>query len=133
MMRMYRGQGRKPTHMKGDFIMYTKGTKNYVTFFNSDKDSTEKVVYGRVSESFKKTGADGQPLMQDGKQVYEFETWSVRLVGKAKEKYDKAPLNDKTSIILTEWAAHIDYNKEKKQSFPYLVVMDYDMNDRNGQ
>lgn len=36
--------------------MYTKGTKNYVTFFNSDKDSTEKVVYGRVSESFKKTG-----------------------------------------------------------------------------
>ena len=113
--------------------MYTKGTKNYVTFFNSDKDSTEKVVYGRVSESFKKTGADGQPLMQDGKQVYEFETWSVRLVGKAKEKYDKALLDDKTSIILTEWAAHVTYNKEKKQSFPYLVVMDYDMNDRNGQ
>lgn len=71
--------------------------------------------------------------MQDGKQVYEFETWSVRLVGKAKEKYDKAPLDDKTSIILTEWAAHVTYNKEKKQSFPYLVVMDYDMNDRNGQ
>jgi len=113
--------------------MYTKGTNNYVTFFNSDKDSTDKVVYGRVSEAFKKTGADGQLLMQDGKQVYDFETWSVRLVGKAKEKFDKAPLNDKASIILTEWAAHVDYNKEKKQSYPYLVVMNYDMNNKNGQ
>jgi hypothetical protein len=37
------------------------------------------------------------------------------------------------SIILTEWAAHVQYNKEKKQSYPYLLVMDYEMNDKNWQ
>ena len=113
--------------------MYAKGTKNYVNFFNSEKDNTEKVAYGRVSVSFKKNGVDGKPLMQDGKPVYEYETWNVRLVGKAKEKFDINPLEDKVSIILTEWAAHVQYNKEKKQSYPYLLVMDYEMNDKNWQ
>ena len=125
--------GQKAHLQKGDFTMYAKGTKNYVTFFNTDKDNTEKIAYGRVSEAFKKIGADGQPIMQNGKQVYDFETWNVRLVGKAKEKFDKAPLDDKAPIILTEWAARSVYNKEKKQSYPYLVIFDYDMNDKNGQ
>lgn len=111
--------------------MYAKGTKNYVNFFNSEKqENTEKVAYGRVSEAIKKTGSDGQPLMQDGKQVYDYETWNVRLVGKAKKNFDANPLEDKTSIILTEWAAHVQYNKEKKQSYPYLLIMDYEVNER---
>lgn len=111
--------------------MYAKATKNYVNFFNSEKqENTEKVAYGRVSEAIKKTGSDGQPLMQDGKQVYDYETWNVRLVGKAKKNFDANPLEDKTSIILTEWAAHVQYNKEKKQSYPYLLIMDYEVNER---
>lgn len=112
--------------------MYTKNAKNYVNFFNSRsaEKNTEKVAYGRISEASKKTGSDGQPLMQDGRPVYEYETWNVRFVGKAKKKFDLWPLEDKTSIILTEWSAHNPYNKEKKQCFPYILVMDYELNEK---
>ena len=112
--------------------MYTKGTRNYVNFFKSGnlERNTEKVAYGRISEASKVIGSDGQLLVRDGKQVYEFETWNVRFVGKAKKKFDENPLEDKTSIILTEWSAHNPYNKEKKQSFPYILVMDYELNEK---
>ena len=100
--------------------MYTKNAKNYVNFFNSRsaEKNTEKVAYGRISEASKKTGSD------------EYETWNVRFVGKAKKKFDLCPLEDKTSIILTEWSAHNPYNKEKKQCFPYILVMDYELNEK---
>lgn len=111
--------------------MYAKSTKNYVNFFNSERiENTEKVAYGRISEAIKKTGVDGQPLTQDGKQLYDYETWNARFVGKAKKKFDVNPLEDKASIILTEWAAHIQYNKEKKQNYSYILVMDYEVNEQ---
>ena len=112
--------------------MYTKNARNYVNFFKSEsaEKNTEKVAYGRISEAIKQTGTDGAPLMQDGKQVYEFETWNARFVGKAKKKFDENPLKDKDSIILTEWAVRNPYSKEKKQSFPYILVMDYELNER---
>ena len=112
--------------------MYAKNTKNYVNFFHTNGvvEDSEKVAYGRVSESFRRNGADGQPLLQDGKHVYEYETWNARFVGKAKHKFDLSPLKDKDSIILTEWAAHVQYNKELKQSYPYLLIMDYEVNEK---
>ena len=108
--------------------MYAKNTSNYVTFFESEKENTEKVIYGRVSEAFRQTGADGKPLMQDGRQVYEYETWNARFVSKARDKFNENPLSNKASIILTEWCVFNPYNKEKKQSYPYILIMDYEVN-----
>ena len=106
------------------------GTDAYNDYFVNQL--TELLTqYGSVDEVWF-DGACGEGL-NGKKQVYDFETWNVRLVGKAKEKFDKAPLDDKAPIILTEWAARSVYNKEKKQSYPYLVIFDYDMNDKNGQ
>ena len=111
--------------------MYTKNAKNYVNFFVDERAvSTDKVFYGRVSEAIKKIGIDGKPLMQDGKVVYTYETWNARFVGKAKKKCDEHPLADKTSIILTEWSVHNPYVKEKERSFPYILIMDYELNEQ---
>lgn len=96
--------------------MYVKGS-NYVMFFtNENKENTEKVLYGRVSESIK---------VGDGESDYEYESWDVRFVGKAREKANE--LNDKQTIILTEWACRNPYSKEKKRTYPYLMVFDFDV------
>ena len=104
--------------------MYAK-TYNTVTFFkDSYKENTEKVIYGRVSEAIKtnKKGADG-------KDIFEYESWDARFVGGA---YDKAALlADKTVITLKEWSARPNYNKEKKTSYPYLLVMDFDVHEKS--
>ena len=98
--------------------MYVKN-KNYVTYFvDENAKNTDKVFYGRISEAIK-VGEE------DGKNKYEFEQWNARFVGKAKEKAEQ--LADKTRIALTEWAAHNPYNKEKKRSYPYIMVMDFDV------
>ncbi len=100
--------------------MYAKSTINVTFFTDTYNENTEKVVYGRVSESVK-TGKKGE----DGKDIYEYENWNARFVGKAKDK--AAALTDKTPIVLKEWSARVNYNKEKKQSYPYLMVMDFDV------
>ena len=104
--------------------MYSK-TGNIVTFFNNNfKENTEKVVYGRVSEAIK-TGKK----TDDGKDEFIYETWDARFVGGAREK--AAVLEDKTAITLTEWSARVDYNKEKKASYPYLLVMAFEVRNEN--
>ena len=106
--------------------MYAK-SNNYVTFFKDEKnENTEKLVYGRVSESIK-TGRQGA----GGKDEYEYESWNARFVGKA---YDKAKeLADKTFIKLTEWSVRNPYVKEKKRSYPYILVMDFEIHERGGK
>ena len=92
--------------------------KNYVSFFHSDTPGTEKVTYGRLSEAFKVTDAQGH-------EGYEYETWNARFVGVAKDKV--AGLKDASRIVLTKWSARCPYNKEKKRSFPYIMVMDFEL------
>ena len=102
--------------------MYAKGN-NTVTYFVdtfNEGRNTDKVFYGRISEAIK-TGQKNE----EGKDVYKFEGWNVRFVGKAREKING--MIDKSRIVLTEWAARVDYNKEKKQSYPYLLVMDFEL------
>ena len=98
--------------------MYAKNN-NYVTYFiEGEAKHTERVFYGRVSEAIK----IGE---ENGKNKYEFESWNARFVGKAREKAEQ--LADKTSIMLTEWNIRCPYNKEKKRSFPYIMVMDFEI------
>ena len=88
--------------------MYAKNKNNVTFFVDSYNENTDKVTYGRVSESVK-TGKKGE----DGKDIYEYENW------------------DKAHIVLTEWSARVSYNKEKKASYPYLMVMDFDLQEDN--
>jgi len=106
--------------------MFSK-TYNHVTFFNDEgmKD-TEKVVYGRVTEAFK-TGEKNK----DGKDIYEHEVWNARFCGKARAKAEG--LADKTRITLTEWNARISYNEEKKKSYPYILVTDFEIRESSGK
>lgn len=100
--------------------MYSK-TSNYATFFVEDRiESNEKVVFGRVSQA-KKTGKKDK----DGKEIYVYENWGARFVGKAREK--AAGLADKTRITLIEYSCHPGYNSKKKQCYPYLVVSDFEV------
>ncbi|MDD3946255.1 MAG: hypothetical protein PHI19_00250 [Clostridia bacterium] len=101
--------------------MYSKSENgNYVTYFEvKDAKNTDKVFHGRVSESIK-----GKPK-EDGKHEWTFETWSARFVGGA---YEKAKmLSDKASIRLTEYNVRKPYSKEKKSSYPYILIMDFEV------
>ena len=104
--------------------MYAKNLNTVTFFVDTYNENTEKVVYGRVSEAIK-TGKKGE----DGKDIYEYENWNARFVGKAREK--AAALTDKTAIVLKEWSARVNYNKEKKATYPYLMVMDFDVKPKN--
>lgn len=99
--------------------MYVKSEKgNYVTFFKDENGKqTEKMFSARISEGIKV----GE---QYGKPVYEFESWNARFVGKALEKAKQ--LESKTRIRLTEWNVHNPYDKERKKSYPYILVMDFE-------
>ncbi len=98
--------------------------RNYVRFFH-DKEkeqgaTSEKVFYGRLSEAIKTNQTD-----ENGKFKYEYENWDARFVGAAKDKAEG--LADGQSIILTKWAARCPYSKERKRSYPYLFVMDFEI------
>ena len=99
--------------------MYAKNN-NHVTFFKDEKNqNTDKVVYGRISEAIKTGKKDGD------KDIYEYESWNARFVGKA---YDKAKeLKDKDHITLTEWNVRNPYVQEKKRSYPYILIMDFEV------
>ena len=100
--------------------MYSNTKINVTYFVDTRGNNTGKVVYGRVSEAVKTGRKD-----EKGKDVYSFESWNARFVGKAKEKAEK--LADKSRITLTQWSARVDYNKETKKSYPYLMVMDIEI------
>ena len=107
--------------------MYAKTEQgNRVNYFiDANAVQKEKVHYGKVSVPIRTEEKDA-----DGKYIYEYETWFARFVGKALER--AKTLKDNSRITLKEWAARNPYNKEKKRSYPYLLVMDFDITDTNG-
>jgi len=98
--------------------VYAKNNNRVTYFCDTNAKHTEKVFYGRVSESIKTTKTDA-----DGKAIYEYESWNARFVGNALEK--AKGLQDGQRITLNEWAAHCPYDKTAKRPFPYLMVMDF--------
>ena len=105
--------------------MYSKTHVRGKFFKDTHNENTEKVTYGRFSESVS-TGKTGE----DGKAAYEYETYRARFVGKAREK--ALALEDKARITLTEWAIRNPYNKEKEREYPYLMVMDFEVREKSG-
>lgn len=104
-------------------MAYAKSKINVVFFKNPENSplqNTDKVLYGRISEPVK-TGKQ----TADGKDEYEYENWDARFVGNARAA--AANLEDKARITITEWAVHPNYKKEKKQSFPYMMIMDFEV------
>lgn len=102
--------------------MYSTTTVKGYFFANHNAQNTDKMIQGRISESVKTGRKDDA-----GKDIYEFESWNARFVGKACEKAKSLP--DKSKITLTAWAARNPYSKEKKRSYPYLLVMDFEVQD----
>ena len=103
--------------------MYAKNSNNVRFFKDSKNQNTEKVVFGRVSEAVRSGKKD-----EKGNDIWVYENWNARFVGKA---YEKAKvLEDKASITLTEWAVRCPYVEEKKKSYPYIMVMDFDVRER---
>lgn len=86
--------------------MYVK--EQYATIFNSNLKGSDKVTVKNLSVSEKKP---------DG--TYENESWTGRFVGKAKTVVDELP--EKTRVKITG-NVHAGYDKEKKQSYPYILV-----------
>ena len=101
-------------------IMYAKNN-NHVTFWKDEYNkNTEKTIYGTVSEAIKTGKQD-----DNGKDVYEYENWNARFVGKA---YERAKtLENNTRITLKEWSVRCPYVKEKKKAYPYIMVMDFEI------
>lgn len=103
--------------------MYSTTTIKGYFFTNPTATNSDKMVSGRVSEAIKTVRKDAE-----GKDIYEFETWNARFVGKAYEK--AVTLADKSKITLTQWSARNPYIKEKKRSYPYLLVMDFEVQEQ---
>lgn len=100
--------------------MYAKNS-NHVTFWEDvHNTNTEKVIYGVVSEAIKTGKQD-----ENGKDVYEYENWNARFVGKAYE--GAKALKNNTRITLKEWCVRCPYSKEKKRTYPYIMVMDFEI------
>lgn len=105
--------------------MYAKHS-NHVTFFTDHyKENTDKVIYGRINEAIK-IGKD-----KNNNDIYEYQNWNARFVGKA---YEKAKtLTDKTPITITEWGVYCPYSTEHKKPYPYIMVMDFDFREKEKQ
>lgn len=103
----------------------TTNIKGYF-FTNPSAQSTDKMIQARVGISEKTGRKDAE-----GKDIWEFESWPARFIGNACEKAKNLP--DKSKITLTAWAARNPYNKEKKRSYPYLLVMDFEVQEQIAQ
>ena len=106
--------------------MYAKNANNVIFYTDNYKENTDKVVYGRVAEAIK-TGKK----TADGKDEFIYETWDARFVGGAREK--AAVLEEKTPITITEWSVRANYNKERKVYYPYIMVMAFEVQEKNKQ
>lgn len=100
-------------------LFYVRRASELRSFLLCGEGSDGEGFYGRLSESFK-VGQD-----DNGKNKYEFENWDARFVGAAKAKAEK--LADGQSIVLTKWAARCPYSKDRKRPYPYLLVMDFEI------
>lgn len=104
--------------------MYAKNNTNVTFFKDTNKENTEKVVYGRISERI----ATGQKD-DAGKDIYEYESWNARFVGKALEKAQA--LEDKAFITIKECNFRNPYVQEQKRSYPYILITDFDVREKN--
>ncbi|MDO4500675.1 MAG: hypothetical protein Q4B60_05300 [Erysipelotrichaceae bacterium] len=82
--------------------------KSYATVYSSKLSDTEKMARRSLAISDKKP---------DG--TYETEYWDARFVGKAKELVDILPEKSRISF---QGNVHTGYDKEKHQSFPYILI-----------
>lgn len=104
--------------------MYAKINSNVTFFKDSNNENTEKCVYGRISEGFNTGHKD-----DNGRDIYEYESWNARFVGKALDK--AKALEDKTSITIKECNFRNPYVQEKKRSYPYILITDFDIREKN--
>lgn len=82
--------------------------ETYGTLFNSKLEDTEKLAHRMLSVSEKN---------QDGS--YTNDSWPIRLSGKAKDALKDLPEKTRVKVY---GSVYTGYNKEKKQSFPYIFV-----------
>lgn len=95
------------------------------TFFQKEREvngskvqSTDKCVFGTLSEGVK-TGEN------NGKPIYENDYWSVTFCGKA---YAEAlALKDFDKISVVEMNVRNVYSKNTKKSYPQITVYDFDV------
>ena len=100
--------------------MFVNNLNKTVMFFgDSTASNTEKVLYGRISESIKKY-ENGQVV--EGQ--YDYESWNVRFCGKARKLAED--LKDKDIITIHQADFRNPYNKEKKKTYPYILVMSFE-------
>lgn len=81
-------------------------------------NNTDKCVFGTLSEGIK-TGEN------NGKPIYVNDYWNVTFCGKAYE--EALLLNDKDRISVVEMNVRNVYVKEKKKSYPQIMVTDFDV------
>lgn len=103
--------------------MYSTNSIKGHFFIDPKAAKSDKMVRGRFSESVKTGRKDAE-----GKDIYEYQSWPARFIGKAYEK--AVNLADKSKITLTQWAAYNPYVKEKGLSYPYLLVMDFEVQEQ---
>lgn len=112
------------------YIKFEEGQKGrYFTFFAKEKkvmgemvNFTDKSVFATLSEGIK-TGEN------NGKVLWENDYWDTIFCGKA---YQEAlNLKDKDKIVVKEMIIRNRYVKEKKKSYPQIMVTDFVIDDKN--
>ncbi|MBP3197306.1 MAG: hypothetical protein J6N21_09925 [Butyrivibrio sp.] len=98
--------------------MFVSNANVIMMYFKDDKafeKNTDKVIYGRLSES--------QDKFENGSKVegqYTYESWNARFVGEAKKAVES--LDDKSLVTLKSFDVRQPYDKEKNRSYPYVLV-----------
>lgn len=106
------------------YFKLTKEQERRFTFFtreveiNGEKtQSTEKCVFGTLSEGIRTGENNGVP-------IYENDYWKATFCGKALEK--AKTLKDKDKIVVTEMNIRNIYSKNTKMSYPQITVTEFD-------
>ncbi len=99
-------------------VMFVSNANVIMMYFKDEKaieKNTDKVIYGRLSES--------QDKYENGAKVegeYSYESWNARFVGDAKKVVET--LDDKSVVTLKSFDVRQPYDKEKNKSYPYVLV-----------
>lgn len=98
--------------------MFVSNANVIMMYFKDEKaieKNTDKVIYGRLSES--------QDKYENGVKVegkYSYESWNARFVGDAKKVVET--LDDKSVVTIKSFDVRQPYDKEKNKSYPYVLV-----------
>lgn len=107
------------------YIKLEKEQAKRFTYFTKEKEingvkvgSTEKIVFGTLSEGIKTGENNGHP-------IWENDYWDASFCGKA---YQKAlELEDKTRISITEMNIRNVYSKNTKKAYPQIMVTEFEV------